>query len=166
MLDSDLHAPLSDFDHFFPSAHEILQSVLADNNIELPADIFDELVGENDQNNNVTQPLIDSSLDQLSQLRPHIDAAGGLDAYIDAANSSSNEPISRVVAAMALRDTATHMGLSSDNAASLLLSPVAAGFSDDQLTEDFLSFNQSFFPLSIGNEKERNVQDMDQFRGC
>lgn len=162
MLDSDLHAPLFDFDHFFPPAHEILQSVLADNNIELPADDFDELVSES---NNDAQPVIDSSLNELSQLRPHIDAAGGLDAYIEAANSSNNEPISRVVAAMALRDTATHMGLSSDNAASLLLSPAAASFSDDQLTEDFLSFNQSFFPLSVGNEKERNVQDMDQFLG-
>ena len=105
------------------SVEDLLQSALGNANASLPFD-FARL--------NLNDGSIPFDLDghgQLNDLKEAIERAGSLEAFISSAAASGNQPPSLLAAAMAVRDTSSHMGLSIDDTISMLTSEPPNPFS-------------------------------------
>ena len=98
-----------------PPMNEILRNALSEAGLSVPP----ELLNQNLEHL-ADFPLGDYGLEHMDSLRSEIESAGGLDSYISTAMADSSQPISRVAAAMALRDTAKHMGMSLEQAMAML----------------------------------------------
>jgi len=106
-----------------PSMEEFMQTVLHDANSNLPFDFANMNV--NDDFN----PFNLDSRSQLNDLKSAIERAGSLEAFISSAIAARDQPPSLLAAAMAVRDTSSHMGLSIEDTISVLTSDPSNPFS-------------------------------------
>ena len=176
MLPSSLHDSFQnfDFDNFFPPLHEVLHSALEENNLSFPEDVMFELNERNPINGENTDDLhasdINNALEPLNLLQPRAGEVGDLEEYTRAAMADDEQHIRQIAAAMALHDTASHMGISVNDAVSMLTSFNLVGSSDEQFQntppeDDAMSCNQLFWFQSKSRKKKAFAANADHNQG-